>query len=1020
MKIRILNLLLFLYVLTLFSTERIFSKESVSIESYPPIVWEINGGRFELVDTNPFVCGILGTTSFDRVFAGSTFWSWHATRCCVGKDWQSTAHRLASIRTFIAPRDGEIVLRGSLNRLKQDPKADPLIISIRINEKEIISAPLLSESKKDLSYTLNRNVKKGDRIRFIVRKKETLYPNEEHHLVWSPKENAEAGVVCWDPLVAYMDGSKERYLASKAFYTKPGTKTEEPADNWTYEYWQFNTRSTLLPKDYDSNFSRMIQFEWIREDRIVPDNASSFRNAALTHWEGAKRLCEELRDEWDEGIFEKNEKKLTLLKKELDKISANDLRACELIYARIRGLKRAIVFSNPLMDFGSLLFCKRVPSSYSHLVGQYLGWRARSGGSIFVLKEPGRSLECTDLIKERLPLGSYLEPRLSWDARKIVFSYVDLKDLKPFDPHYVFHTDPDQGCFHIYSMNIDGSQLKQLTKGTSDDITPNWLPDGDIVFSSTRRQGYARCYWWGFGLRWNVYTICRMKSDGSNIQKLSWHETNEWFPEVNKDGLITYARWDYIDRDAVTHQNLWAMRPDGTNPIAIWGNASPNPMCSFQAAPIPNSKKYIFTASAHHSVTGGSLVMLDPAKGVDGLAPLERVTPTIPFPESEQAMLSEFYESPFPLSDRFFLVSYSPFPLRWEPQDPNLFNGQGLYALDIFGNRELIYRDSKIGATTPIPVQERPTPPILPSLLPKDAPNYGEMSITDVYQGLGSKIERGRIKEIRVIQILPKTTRDSDYPPIGLAGEENARLILGTVPVEEDGSAYFRVPAKTPILLQTLDQDGLAYQTMRSLTYLQPGEYVSCTGCHENKTSAAYATNQTVDKFATKRPKAMQRPASELNPGSLGGRTFSYVETIQPIWDRHCLDCHNDQRTDGKVNMKGTPDRFFTKSYYSLCHGREFWGDNGRDPKRLERALIPRFGGRNTIQMTEPGGKYGAIGSRLLTMLRKEHEGVKLTPDELKTIGTWIDLNAVFYGVYEPEDQARQLRGEQVPIPVVQ
>lgn len=973
-----------------------------------------------MIDTNPFDCGTLGTTSFDRVFIGSTFWSWHATRCCVGKDWQSTARRLASIRSFIAPHDGRIELKGTLNRFKPDPKAVPLTTSIRINDKELWSGTLAPEPGKGLCYSLICNVKKGDRVRFIVRKKESFYSNEDLRLVWSSKENAEAGVVCWDPLVVYLDGSKDRYLGSKAFYTKPGTKTEEPADNWAYEYWQFNMRSTLLPKDYDSNFGRMIQFEWIREDRIIPGDARSFRKAALTHWEGAKRLCEELRDEWDEGIFEKSKKKLNELKIELDKIPADDLYANELVYAKIRGLKRAIVFSNPLMDFGPLLFCKRVPSSYSHLVGQYLGWRARSGGSLFILKEPGKSLECTDLIKGRLPLGSYLEPRLSWDARKIVFSYVDLKDLKPFDPHYVFHTDPDQGCFHIYSMNIDGSQLKQLTQGTADDITPNWLPDGDIVFSSTRRQGYARCYWWGFGLRWNVYTICRMKPDGSKIQNLSWHETNEWFPAVNKDGLITYARWDYIDRDAVTHQNLWAMRPDGTNPIAVWGNASPNPMCSFQAVPIPNSKKYIFTASAHHSITGGSLVLLDPAKGVDGLASLERVTPSIPFPESEQSMLSEFYESPFPLSDRFFLVSYSPFPLRWEPQDPNLFNGQGIYALDIFGNRELIYRDSKIGATTPIPVQERPTPPILPSLLPKEAPNYGEMSITDVYQGLGDKIERGRIKEIRVIQILPKTTRDSDYPPIGLAGEENARLILGTVPVEEDGSAYFRVPSKTPILLQALDQNGLAYQTMRSLTYLQPGEYVSCTGCHENRTSSAYAATQTADKSAAKRPKAMQRPASELKPGALGGRTFSYVETIQPIWDRHCLDCHNDQRTDGKINMTGTPDRFFTKSYYALCRGKEFWGDNGHDPKRLERALVPRFGGRNTIQMTEPGGKYGAIGSRLLDMLRKGHEGVKLTPDEIRTIGAWIDLNAVFYGVYDPEEQARQLRGEKVPIPVIQ
>ncbi|MDO5565304.1 MAG: hypothetical protein Q4G59_01515, partial [Planctomycetia bacterium] len=162
------------------------------------------------------------------------------------------------------------------------------------------------------------------------------------------------------------------------------------------------------------------------------------------------------------------------------------------------------------------------------------------------------------------------------------------------------------------------------------------------------------------------------------------------------------------------------------------------------------------------------------------------------------------------------------------------------------------------------------------------------------------------------------------------------------------------------------------------------------------------------------------REVSVLKPGKLGGRTFSYVESIQPIWDRHCLECHNDKRTDGKINMTGTPEKFFTKSYYALCRSREFWGDNGNDPKRLQNALVPRFGGRNTIQMTAPGGQYGALGCRLIDLLRKGHEEVKLTQEEIQTIATWVDLNAVFYGVYEPEDQARQLRGERVPIPAVQ
>ncbi|MDO5582146.1 MAG: hypothetical protein Q4G69_13545 [Planctomycetia bacterium] len=1010
----------FLSILILFGISAALSAETVKIDSIPTIDWQFNGGKFDLIDTNPFVYGTLGTTSFDMQWAGSTYRSWHATRCRVGKDWQTAAHHLASIRTFTAPRSGKIQIKGSAARLKTDSNADPLLLIVRVNDRDLISGSLDSLQGAPFSYSKDLDVKKGDRIRFILQKKSTNYPNEVHNLVWSSKENPEAMTLRWDPEIQYLDGNKESFQASKAFFTKPEDKPIQDPKPWSYEYQQIGNTNTLLPKDYDTNFGRMIQFEWIREDKIEPGSAPSFRKAAQLHLEHAQKLLIELADELDEAECAKIKSELAKLKFDLDKIPSADVRANEWIYARIRGIKRTIILSNPLLDFGSLLFCKRVPSSYSHLVAQYLGWRARSGGSLFVLKEPGKSLECIDLIKNRLPKGSILEPRLSWDGKKVVFSFVDLKDGITFDPQYVHYTDPDQAYYHIYSMNIDGSDLKQLTKGEFDDITPNWLPDGDIVFSSTRRLGYARCYWWGFGKRWNVYTIFRMKPDGSGIKQLSWHETNEWFPEVNANGLITYARWDYIDRDAVTHQNLWAMRPDGTNPLAVWGNASPNPMCTFQAVPIPNSKKYVFTSSAHHSITGGSPAILDPSAGVDGLQSIQSITPDLGFPESEKKMLPEFYESPYPLSDRFFLISYSPYPLRWEPQEPNLINGQGIYLLDIYGNRELIYRDSKIGSTSPIPIQERPTPPVLASQLPKDPPPFGEMSITDIYQGLGSKIERGRIKNIRIVQILPKTTRDSDYPPIGLAGEENARLILGSVPVEADGSAYFRVPAQTPILLQVLDEKGFAYQTMRSLTYLQPGEHVSCTGCHENRVSSAYASSGGSTNTGTIRPKAMLRPASIPDPGKLGGRTFSYVETVQPIWDRHCLECHNNTRSDGKINLTGDPDRMFSKSYYALCRNKEFWGDNGRDPKRLEHALVPRFGGRNTIQMTEPGGKYGAIGSRLIKLLQNGHEGVKLSDEEIRTIAVWIDLNAVFYGVYEAEDQARQLRGEKVPIPKIQ
>jgi hypothetical protein len=293
----------------------------------------------------------------------------------------------------------------------------------------------------------------------------------------------------------------------------------------------------------------------------------------------------------------------------------------------------------------------------------------------------------------------------------------------------------------------------------------------------------------------------------------------------------------------------------------------------------------------------------------------------------------------------------------------------------------------------------------------------GEMLLMNVYEGLGT-VRRGRIKELRIIQIFPKTTPVANRPPIGLASEENARAILGTVPVEPDGSARFLVPAGKPVLFQALDADGFAYQTMRSVTYVQPGERISCIGCHENRLTAPAGRSAT----------AMRRPPSQIDPGPLGGRPFSYVRVVQPVLDKHCVRCHSGPKPKGPKGPKGAvkgidltpaPHKGFVRSYWSLCGDRSFWGA-GTNPRNAAEALVPRFGGRNPVQVTPPGGMYGALGSRLIRMLRKGHNDVKLSADDLRRLAAWIDCNAVFYGTHHAEDRARELRGEPVAMPQIQ
>lgn len=752
----------------------------------------------------------------------------------------------------------------------------------------------------------------------------------------------------------------------------------------------------------DLDLWAMVQADWRRQDQTDGSEAA-YERATRDQIERARRLLDELGKQDDAGTLDGFTERLADLARE-SFLRGSEPDRWRGLYMRTRRLKRDVALANPLMDFGPMLVCKRTPTSYSHLVMQYFGWRARPGGGLYVVERPGRSLATRDILDGQLPPGNVLEPRLSYDARRIVFSYVPCPDT-PYDPAGIGNDEGEEGFYHIYEVAVDGTGLRQLTDGPFDDLMPTYLPDGGIAFCSTRRRGYARCFGPQFSRRWHVYTLHRMDGDGSHIQTLSYHDTNEWFPTVANTGQLLYSRWDYIDRDAVTHQNLWAARPDGSNPVALWGNATETPHCTFQPQPIPGSNKIIFTASAHHSITAGSIAIVDPAVANNGQAAITRITPEIPFPESESMDIREYYAAPWPLSEHFYLVAYSPEPLVWEP-GANARNALGVYLLDAFGNRELLYRDPDIGTTNPVPLRPRPAPPVVPSVLPEDAPPMGEVVLADVYEGLGD-VPRGSIKRLRVVQIFPKTTYVASQPPIGHAGEENARAVLGTVPVEPDGSARFLVPAHTPILFQALDEDGFAYQTMRTLTYLQAGERVSCVGCHESRM-------RTPDRL-----EAMDRPPRELEQGPFEGEPLSFMRVVQPVLDKHCVPCHSGEEPGGDIVLTGEPHEGFTRAYRSLCGETNFQGA-GTNPENAARALVPMFGARNQIQITPPGGAFGARGSRLLRMLREGHHDVALTREEFARLAMWIDNNAVFYGAYAPEDQQRELRGERLEMPAIQ
>lgn len=678
----------------------------------------------------------------------------------------------------------------------------------------------------------------------------------------------------------------------------------------------------------------------------------------------------------------------------------------EGLWRRVHRLRRRIALKHPLVHMGPILFAKQVPGAFSHQLTQYYGRYARPGGGLFVLDAPGESMSCRQIGAGELPVGSYQHPDISFDGERVIFSYCEA-DRGPANT-----IEGRQGrYYHLFEARVDGGGVHQLTDGPFDDFSPKHLPDGRIVFVSTRRGGWHRCGSPGC----ENYTVAIAEADGSGARPLSFHETQEWDPSVLDDGRIVYTRWDYVDRHAVHYEHLWTMRPDGSAPTALYGNNTFNPVGIWEARQVPGSHLIMATAAAHHAMTAGSIVLVDAARGVDGEAPILRLTPDVPFPESETTLAPGWrstvppaspppvtpeaqrwpghcYKSPWPLSERLFLVAYSYDALIGEPSAnlPNLF---GIYLADAHGNRELLYRDLNIASLYPMPVRARPRPPILAPSSDPGAARQGSFFIQDIYRS-DPPLPPGSVRRLRVLQVLPKSTPGINNPPVGLANASPGKQVVGTVPVEADGSAYFAAPAGVPLSFQALDERGMAIQTMRSVVYLQPGETSACIGCHEPRTSAPPSRSAAL---------ALTRPRSTIEPGPTGARPFSYPLLVQPVLDRRCVSCHGAEDPRGGISLTGEPQGHYTVSYNVLASLVPFsqW-TGGAD-----------FRAVNSEPVSFPD-RFGARASPILRRLLAGHHDVILDQDDLERLATWMDANALFYGTFDPAGQACQQRGEEL------
>jgi hypothetical protein len=775
-------------------------------------------------------------------------------------------------------------------------------------------------------------------------------------------------------------------------------------------------------------FRAKIEADWLLQE--------SHFNRSIESSEAIHELLERA-DEVIERLGEEELVPEDILDKVRDRFDEVDSKAIPALsdterrdlYLSLRWELRDLLFRNSLLANKPILFVKR-ERFVCQMLHEYLSYFYRHsgicGGGIYLLKDPGRSFEIEDLTDGKLPLGTISTMSLSYDAKTIYFAYADLSKFtdgtKPikrtgegfgdYSADYVTNfMKEEEGKFHLYKMDLATREITQLTTGCDDDFDPVELPDGGIVFMSTRRGGFGRCH--GSWEPLAVHTLHRLDPDGK-ITCLSWHETNEWQPSITHDGRIIYCRWDYVDRDAARHHGLWLSNPDGTGAVSLFGNYTVAICALYQPKSIPGSNKIMFVAGAHHLDVGGPLVILDPqlvhydpGKSEDTLDCIERLTPELPFPETDEDTpdfrCDQYYFSPFPLSEDFYLTAYSHESIggMQYAHSPNTTGKTGLYYRDRFGCLELILEDEIFSCQYPIPVEATPVPPVIPSSLPKNGekPTTGTFMLSDVYESLTPLPKDRPIKELRIFQLLPKfPDHRSNHPRIGYANSENARLLVGTIPVETDGSAHFTAPAERPLYFQAVDAEGRAVQTMRSEVYLQPGENRGCVGCHEQA--------QTIGKNAEVQPIASRRRPSTITPPPADMSPISYPRLIQPILDRNCVSCHAGQEGQPIPNLTGGVRGHYTESYLGLRPSVRFyeWGQN------------------NIRYLSSLPGMCGADMSPLTKILDDEnHVGhVSLSEEERRTIYLWLDANAPFYGVYDRAEQAKQQEGKKVSLPVIQ
>ena len=611
-----------------------------------------------------------------------------------------------------------------------------------------------------------------------------------------------------------------------------------------------------------------------------------------------------------------------------------------------------------------------------------------TGGSSLCLLETGDDYEFKETTLLQDNDGVFRDPDVSYDGRRILFAWK--KSARGDD-------------YHLYEMDFETRVVRQLTSGQGvADYEGAYLPDGNIMFSSTRCYQNVDCW------HVSVSNMYLMNKDGKYMRRIGFDQVNTNYPQVHPEsGLVTYTRWEYNDRGQIYPQPLFQMGPNGAHQTEYYGNNSYFPTSILHARGIPGTGKVLAILSGHHTQQRGKLAMIDPSmgrqetSGVTLVAPVQKLQGIIKVDQYGQD--GDQWQYPYPLDAENYLVTF-------RPAGQQRF---GIYFMNIKGERVLMAADPAVSCNQPVPLAPRPIPP-----QPPDSSDWskqtGAFTIQDIYHGPGLQgIARGTVKKIRVVALDFMTTdigRQHGPSTISDLAAWDVKRVLGESPVFDDGSAAFEVPARTPVYFQAIDTNGHVVQTMRSWSTLMPGEIFSCTGCHEDK-------NEAVSNGPT--AMALKAGIKPLEPFyDITGKGFSFPQVIQPILDAKCVECHQGGDTK-PPDLRATPvwdeeaRKFWNQSYHALI-STDRPAPPANDVQQVlgviaEKSRYLNWIGRWSVPEMIPPYSHGSSFSPLVTLLEKGHAKVRMTREEMDKISCWIDLALPHSGKWTegmtPEDE---------------